>query len=219
MRLMPDADPAYYARKTTRTLDDLMGRFDAVLASLQPPWAALVHAALDGEALDRFSKWPAALYHHGAVRHGLLAHSLLTAEIASLLPQPYSATGLLHDHDLVITACLLHDVGKVFTLPPIPGALASIEADLFDHVTLGVLLVRNAANRSVPKLTEERLSALLNAILTHHGRKEWGAPLEPGTVEGWLVHLADYCESRLWSWSGEEQTPRLATQGASDDTR
>lgn len=197
-------DPALFARKTTRSLDDLTQQLESLVGTLDSQWAALVRAVLSDDLLARFRTWPAAHHRHGAVRHGLLAHSLLTAQLADLLPAPYAATGLPYDRDLVITACLLHDVGKVFTLPPFPGATPSAEAELFDHVTLGVLLVRNAANRAVPKLSRERLNALLNAILTHHGRKEWGAPLEPGNVEGWLVHLADYCESRLWPWSGEE---------------
>jgi 3'-5' exoribonuclease len=200
----PELDPGLFARTTTRSLEVLTQQFDALLETMALPWVALVRAVFADERLAQFRTWPAAKSRHGAVRHGLFAHSLLTAQLADALPIPYAITGLSYDRDLVVTACLLHDVGKVLTLPPFPGGAPSAEAELFDHVTLSVLLVRNAADRAAPKLTGERLNALLNAILTHHGRKEWGAPMEPGTPEGCLVHLADYCESRLWGWSGEE---------------
>lgn len=215
-------DPLLFSKTTRRTLAELEDSFNAIIASLAPAYAALVQEVLSEDVGERFRIWPAAQSHHGAVRHGLFAHSILTAQIAASLPDPYSLYGLPHDRDVVATACLLHDVGKVFTLPSFPGEARAAEADLFDHVTLGVLLVRNAANRAVPKLPLERLNILLSAILMHHGRKEWGAPMEPGTVEGQLVHLADYCESRLWPWSREEhavETDRETSKGVSDDAR
>lgn len=107
-----------------------------------------------------------------------------------------------HDAELVSAACLLHDVGKVYTLPAIAGSAPPEGADHFDHVTRGVLLVREATGRTEPAVGEARLDALLHAILAHHGRKEWGAPVEPATLEAWLVHLADLAEARLWEWSG-----------------
>lgn len=206
-----DIDPLLFSKTTRRTLAELEDSFNAIIAGLAPAYVALIREVLSEDVGERFRIWPAAQSHHAAVRHGLFAHSILTAQVAASLPDPYGSDGLPHDRNLVITACLLHDVGKVFTLPSFPGEARAAEADLFDHVTLGVLLVRNAANRAVPKLPLERLNLLLSVILTHHGRKEWGAPMEPGTVEGWLVHLADYCESRLWPWSGEEGSS-VATQ-------
>lgn len=32
-------------------------------------------------------------------------------------------------------------------------------------------------------------------ILSHHGRKEWGSPVEPKTPEAWAVHSADMLSS------------------------
>lgn len=93
-------------------------------------------------------------------------------------------------------------MGKVYTLPAIAGSAPPEGADHFDHVTRGVLLVREATGRTEPAVGEARLDALLHAILAHHGRKEWGAPVEPATLEAWLVHLADLAEARLWEWSG-----------------
>lgn len=99
-------------------------------------------------------------------------------------------------------ACLLHDVGKVYTLPEMPGAALPESALAADHVTRGALLVHAAAARLDPPLpSPERLERLTHAILAHHGRKEWGAPVEPHTAEAWLVHLADYAESHLDAWA------------------
>jgi 3'-5' exoribonuclease len=95
----------------------------------------------------------------------------------------------------------------VHTLPAIAGAALPEEASSIDHITQGVLMVRAAAVQAEPAVHPARLSSLTHIILAHHGRQEWGSPVEPQSVEAWLVHLADLAESRLWEWSTEE-TPR-----------
>jgi 3'-5' exoribonuclease len=133
----------------------------------------------------------------------MLAHSVRVAQIARLFPGAYP-DGLAHDESLTIATALLHDVGKTQTLPALAGGALPQEASHFDHVTIGVLMVRAAAERTEPRLPPERLEALLHAILARHGRNEWGAPCKPASVEARLVHLADLAESQLWDWSDED---------------
>lgn len=199
-----DASLVPFMRATRRSLADLLAELERNLVSLPQDLGALARAVLSGEVYTRFCTWPAAQYHHGAVRHGLLAHSVRVAEIARRLSHAYGVDGLPHDQDLVITACLLHDIGKVRTLPEIAGTELPEEAGYFDHATVGMLMIRDAAARADPSLSPERLEQLLHIVLTHHGHKEWGAAVAPNTVGAWLLHVADYAESRLWEWSTEE---------------
>lgn len=199
--VVPDADLSLYTRDTRRPLADLTARLDTLIARLDPHLAALVHAVMSDETYARYCSWPAAQRHHGAVRHGLLAHSLRVAEIAECLADCYGADDLPCDRSLIVTAALLHDIGKVHTLPPIAGSALPDRSTYFDHVTLGALLIHSAANRLDPPLDQARLESLLHAVMAHHGRKDWGAPVEPATVEAWLVHLADLVDARLWTFS------------------
>jgi 3'-5' exoribonuclease len=162
--------------------------------------ATLVSAVLAGDMLEHFCVWPAAHIRHGAVRHGLLEHSLRVALLAERLADGYGDV-LALDRDLVVAACLLHDVGKVYTLPEVPGGAIPEAAFDADHVTRGVLLVHAGAMELDRPLSAARLDRLTHAILAHHGRKEWGAPVEPRTAEALLVHVADYAESRLSAWA------------------
>jgi 3'-5' exoribonuclease len=203
-RPSPDADITAFALTTRTPVEALKAQLERYINELDAELAALARAVLVGEVFTRFCEWPAAHHRHGAVRHGLLAHSLRVVELARQLASGYSGGGLPHDIGVVTAAALLHDVGKTQTLPAVAGAALPDDASRFDHITLGVLMVRLAAAQSVPPPGSERLDALLHAMLAHHGRKEWGAPVEPQTVEAWLVHLADLAESRLWAWSGEE---------------
>jgi 3'-5' exoribonuclease len=36
-----------------------------------------------------------------------------------------------------------------------------------------------------------------HAILAHHGRQEWGSPVEPVTAEAYILHYADMLSVRF----------------------
>lgn len=203
--------------RTTRTpVSAMTDELDQIIASLSPETAQLVKAVLTGEVFERFCTWPAAHTRHGAVRHGLLSHSLRVARIAVALAElELDKAASACDRDLVVSASLLHDVGKVYTLPSLPGGAIPEESRLADHVTRGVALVLTAAESIQPGPSPNVLQQLTHILLAHHGQRRWGSPVVPRTVEAWLVHLADYCESHLWQWTGEEPesgaTPESAT--------
>lgn len=46
---------------------------------------------------------------------------------------------------------------------------------------------------SVP--SAEWMEKVIHCILAHHGRREWGAPVEPHTPEAWILHAADMLSS------------------------
>lgn len=202
------ADLSAFVKATRRSLSMLLNELDEVCASLDNQMRALVRAVLCGDALDDFCAWPAAHHRHGAVRHGLLAHSLRVAELVQRIADAYGLGGLEYDRSLAVAAALLHDIGKLRTLPAIAGAATPATADLYDHVTLSILIVQRAAHLLDEPPHADRLDNLLHTILSHHGRQEWGAAREPHTVEAWLVHLADLAESRLWAFSNEETDTR-----------
>ena len=201
---LPEMPLALFARATRRSREELCAELEDLLSLLDPVCLALARKLLSGSVWDRYCVWPAAQLHHAAVRHGLLAHSIGVARLALAISTAYGEA-LPHDRSLVLTAALLHDIGKTQTLPPIAGAPLPELASHLDHVTLGILMVRTASAQADPPLPSERLQLLLHTLLAHHGRREWGAPVEPQTPEAWLVHLADLAESRLWTWADQEE--------------
>lgn len=201
---LPEADPADYDHAARRPLPELIAHFRALVATLDDAMAALVLATLSGVTFERYCVWPAALRRHAAVRHGLIAHSVLVAETARNLARTYGPDGLPADMSLVVAACLLHDVGKIDTLPLMAGGAIPEAAKTLDHVTRGVLRIQAAWLQAEPRPSPERLAALLHAVMAHHRLKDWGSPVEPQTVEAALLHAADYAEAFLWGYSDQE---------------
>jgi 3'-5' exoribonuclease len=56
-----------------------------------------------------------------------------------------------------------------------------------------------------------RKNVLLHVILSHHGRREWGAPVLPRTPEALLLHYCDVMSASLHKcFSAVEAAPEAA---------
>ncbi len=144
----------------------------------------------DDTLMRSFSTLPASQSYHHACVGGLLEHSVTVAGLCARLAARYEAV----DRDLLVTAALLHDVGKVDELTLDAAAAYTDEGRLLGHVTLGVVRVRQAAERA----RLERGSALVleHAILSHHGELEWGSPKRPSTIEALILHHVDNLDAK-----------------------
>ena len=160
-----EADPAELAPAMRRDADELQGFVEFLAAELaHPALGALVTGILsDPEVRDGMRLLPAAggEGHHGYAG-GLLEH---TVGVATLCRE----TAQLHPRlrgDLLLSAALLHDVGRVRELGRGPAFRPTPEGALLGHVQLGVRLVDERAGSLDPTLRAE----LLHAIAAHHDR-------------------------------------------------
>jgi 3'-5' exoribonuclease len=160
-----EADPAELAPAMRRDADELQGFIEFLAAELaHPSLAALVTNILsDPEIRDGMRLLPAAGAdgHHGYAG-GLLEH---TVGVATLCRE----TAQLHPRlrgDLLLSAALLHDVGRVRELGRGPAFRPTREGALLGHVQLGVRLVDERADGLGATLRAE----LLHAIAAHHER-------------------------------------------------
>jgi 3'-5' exoribonuclease len=67
---------------------------------------------------------------------------------------------------------------------------------LIGHIPYGMMLVAKIIEIENISLSLEDVHHLQHAILCHHGKLEWGASITPKTIEGYLIHIVDYIDSR-----------------------
>jgi 3'-5' exoribonuclease len=146
----------------------------------------------DTTFLDRFLACPGAQAHHHAYVGGLAEHTVAVARVCELLSELYPQA----DADLLMTAALLHDVGKVDELEVDGGIHCTTKGRLLGHVVLGEQRVRLALSRRALSVSEQTLTLLSHAMLSHHGELEWGAPKRPSTLEALLLHHADNMDAK-----------------------
>ena len=97
---------------------------------------------------------------------------------------------------MVTAAALLHDLGKLEELAPVPGAEPTETGRLLGHLVLGARLAWAAAD-GIPDLDPARSRRSMHALLASHGKRGVGEPGAPCHRRGAGGHLADLAEARL----------------------
>ena len=156
-----ETDPASLASALRRDVDELDGFLDFLASEIaHVGLRATVDRALGDEQRALMRRLPAAPDGHHGYAGGLLEHTVGVATICRELAQ-------LHPRlraDLLLSAALLHDVGRTRELVPGPAFAPTSEGKLLGHVHLGLRLVEERAGAlDVAARTE-----LLHAIASHH---------------------------------------------------
>lgn len=159
-------------------------------------YAAVLRAIFDTETLEAFLVVPAATKNHHSYRRGLAEHTLSMAKLAESVCNHYDAFyGDAIDRGLVLSGILLHDLGKVVELEPDGFTWTrSVEGELVGHITEIATRIHDACMATAA--SAETRARLMHVVLAHHGRQEWGSPVEPRMFEAQLVHLIDMIDSR-----------------------
>ena len=149
----------------------------------------------DDDFRRRYQECPASVKGHHAAIGGLLKHTTEVAAIARTIARAAAA-----DTELVLAGVLLHDIGKIESYSW-DGVFGHTETgSLLGHVVLGALMLdRRLAAEQPPPCTETERNILLHLLLSHHGRKEFGSPVLPMTLEAEVLHWADNASARTAS--------------------
>lgn len=179
-------------------LESIHGRIDRHIE--QPHLKELVVRLL-AENDELLRKMPAASSMHHAYTRGLLEHMWSMSRVAESLLGHYSSyyDGLNPpiDKGVVMAAVILHDIGKVRELAYSPvEAKYTKEGQLLGHIIMGRDLLRDAA-RTIDGFPEETLLCLDHAILAHHGKREFGSPVLPMTLEAILLSFIDDLDAKM----------------------
>ena len=157
------ADPAAFLPVAYRDLDELDGFLEHLAGEVrQPGFRALLGGVLGDAALRaQLRGYPATRGGHHAYLGGLLEHTVAVATLAV----EACALHVRLNSDLLITAAIVHDLGKTeeFTYGAEIGLTE--EGRLLGHIPLGVRLIEARAEGMDPA----RRAALIHCVLCHHG--------------------------------------------------
>jgi 3'-5' exoribonuclease len=156
-----------------------------------PPLMKLLKAFFDDpEFMRSFLDAPAAKLWHHAWLGGLAEHTLAVCRLARGAQKNYD----LLDADLLITGCLLHDIGKIREFKLSTFIDYSDEGRLVGHLVLGDQMLMEKVNK-IRDFPDELAKRLRHIVLAHHGEKERGSPVVPATLEALIVHHCDYMDA------------------------
>ena len=141
---------------------------------------------------SKFKSSSAAKNVHHSFMGGLMEHSLSVVRLCEFYCKNYP----ILNRDLLISAALCHDIGKIEELSPFPENDYTDEGQLLGHIIIGCEIISKKAQK-IEGFPEKLLNELKHCILSHHGELEYGSPKKPAIIEALALNLADNTDAKL----------------------
>jgi len=194
------AGPEEYEEKeyfpiSDKDIEEMYGELLALIDSVKEPHLHRLLDILFRESegfVTEFKKHSAAKsVHHGFIG-GLLEHTLTVTKICDF----YSTTYPLLNRDLLITAAICHDIGKINELSSFPENDYTDEGQLLGHIVMGIEAVGRLV-RSIEGFPPRLANELKHCIAAHHGELEYGSPKKPAIIEAVALNFADNTDAKM----------------------
>lgn len=188
-------DPADYLPSSRFKTEEMYRELLSCVESVKNPFLSELlksYFVRDEAFIRAFQRSSAAKsVHHGFIG-GLLEHTLSVTRLCSY----YAKTYPILNRDLLITAAILHDVGKTRELSAFPSNDYTDDGQLLGHIMIGVEMIHDRA-REISGFPEKLENELKHCILAHHGELEYGSPKKPALAEAVALNLADNTDARM----------------------
>lgn len=197
-RLRPAEESEYsiddFIRTSPQSEEEVIARINALREQVQNDYIKQLIAIFfdDDKIFAEYMRASAAERNHHAYIRGLAEHSCNVTEVAVSLAKHYPEL----DTDLLIFGGLFHDYGKIGSYNIDVSIQYSLAGRLVDHISLADAEITRRASE-IEGFPEEVLLHIRHLILSHHGVREYGSPVEPKTPEAMILNYADLIDSRM----------------------
>jgi len=185
-----------YIPSTEKDVEEMYGKIVAIIKSMENPYLKTlvenIYIKNTAQAARIKTHSAAKQMHHGYMG-GLLEHILSVTELCDILSGRYNK---YVNRDILLTGGLLHDIGKLYELSPMPQNEYTDDGQMLGHIIIGVEMV-GEESRKIEGFPHELASIVKHLIISHHGEYEFGSPKLPSTPEAILLHYADNIDAKL----------------------
>ncbi len=187
-------DLDFLVPSTPGDVGELTARAEQLAGSIQEPNLQKLIRMIFGnpQFMKEFIRSPCGTRWHHTYLGGLLEHSVGVAELCSFIASKHPEL----NRDLLVTAALLHDVGKIREFSVTTIIEYSDEGRLEGHIVMGERFVRNMCER-IDGFPDRLKMLLSHLMLSHQGLKEFSSPVEPMIPEGFALYYVDEIDSKL----------------------
>lgn len=190
-----DYDPKDYFPVSSKKVDEMFAELLGIIGTIKnPSLKELLDAFFikDEAFIKAFKQSTAAkTVHHGFIG-GLLEHTLSVTKLCDY----YCKTYPVLKRDLLLTAAICHDIGKVREISLFPENDYTDEGNLLGHIVMGTEMVTDKM-REIPNFPKTLGNELKHCIVAHHGKLEFGSPKTPALMEAVALNYADDTDAKL----------------------
>lgn len=187
--------PADYMPTTEKSTDGMYQELLSYIGKIGNPYLRQTvefYFVNDETFVKKFKAHSAAKNVHHGFSGGLLEHTLSVVKFCEYMAGAYP----ILSKDLLITAAICHDIGKIKELSAFPENDYTDDGQLLGHIVIGVEMISDAV-RSIPDYPERLASELKHCIIAHHGELEYGSPKKPALAEALALNFADCADAKL----------------------
>lgn len=179
---------------TRQDIDQLWSQLLGFANSIQNPFLQKLALNIlnDPSITPRYKRAPAAKMMHHAFIGGLLEHVVSLCGLAKLIAAHYPELNL----DLLLTAAILHDVGKLDELCYERSIGYTEEGQLLGHIVMEVASIARAMD-AIENFPLPLKTIVQHLLVSHHGQYEFGSPKLPMIREALVFHYLDDLDSKL----------------------
>lgn len=187
-------DPKEYLPTSDKDIEEMYQELMNIIESIKNPYlnTLLKKFFEDADFAKRFKNHSAAKSVHHSFIGGLLEHTLSVTKLCD----SYTVLYPLLNRDLLLSAAIFHDIGKLDEIAPYPVNDYTDEGQLLGHIVIGYQKVGAAIDiiEGFPKKLGDELK---HCILAHHGELEYGSPKKPAIIEAVALNFADNTDAKL----------------------
>lgn len=191
--------PADYLPVSGKDIEEMYADLLGYIKAIENPYLKKLMEEFfvrDKDFIRAFKQSSAAkTVHHGFVG-GLLEHTLSVTKLCSYYCTAYP----LLKKDLLISAAICHDIGKVKELSLFPENDYTDEGQFLGHIVIGSEMVGEKI-RSIEGFPPILAGELKHCILAHHGEYEFGSPKKPAIMEAMALNFADNTDAKMQTFT------------------
>ena len=188
-------DPKEYLPVSGKDLDQMYNDLLGYIASVSNPYLKKLLEMFfvqDADFIAKFKVHSAAKsVHHGFIG-GLLEHTLSVTKLCDY----YAANYECINRDLLITAAIFHDIGKIQEIAPFPVNDYTDDGQLLGHIIIGTEMISDRM-KEIEGFPASIAVELKHCILAHHGELEYGSPKKPALLEALALNFADNTDAHM----------------------
>ena len=186
--------PQDYIPCTSKNIDAMFKELTGFVNRIQNIYLRQLLVAFfgDKEFAKAFKEHSAAKRVHHGFWGGLLEHTLAVVKLCDFYCTQYP----ILNKDLLITAALCHDIGKLSELSEFPENDYTDEGQLIGHIVKGTIMVDEKIKK-IPNFPVKLGNELKHCILAHHGEREFGSPKKPALIEALALNFADNTDAKI----------------------
>ena len=190
-------DPNDFEESSDINIDKLISALMDTIDSIQNEYLKKLLLLIfgDDEIRQAYFECPASVGMHHSYKHGNLEHTVSMIRIFQTLEKNYKKVYDI-DSDLIYTGIIVHDIGKIKEFSIKNGIPARNHGyGLIGHFSLGEEIVVEYISQ-IDNFPEDLKCRIRHLILSHHGRKEYGSPVESQILEAQILHLIDFLDAK-----------------------